>query len=165
MVEKGITQKGPAMKPYIHQGDLLMWNLEASVGKGGANNVPSDVCYLQWYYVLAAAWSETPPDRKALYGQVRITGTCTGRSDDPLVKAITSHQQGMNHPVVDGRASVVPGAAGNIRLGGSAFFVLRLGARFATMYPHTWPRLDLIPGCPPAVAKAIQATIPRLPSA
>ncbi len=40
-----------------------MWNLECSVGKGGANTVASDVSYLQWYYVLAAANPLTVPDR------------------------------------------------------------------------------------------------------
>ena len=39
---------------------------------------------------------------------------------------------------MDGRVSV---ATGNGKLGGSAFFVLRLGARIANMYPELWPRL------------------------
>ena len=149
------------MKPYIHYGASL-WNLHASVGKFGHNNVQSDVCYIQWYYTLAAEHPETPQERKEVYKYVRVTGSCTGRDDDPLVKSITIHQQGLHHAIIDGRISPLPGEAGNLRVGDKAFFVIRLGARIATMFPKYWPRLDLMPRCPPSVAQAVLEAIPKV---
>ena len=78
-----------------------MWSVESSVGKGGSNNSMADVCFIQWYYTMAALRPETPEDRKAVYRNVKVTGQCTGRDDDPLVKAITVHQRALNHPVID----------------------------------------------------------------
>jgi len=52
-------------------------------------------------------------------------------------------------------------ATGHGQVGSKAFFVLRLGARLANMYPRLWPRLDLIPGCPQMVAQAVLAAIPH----
>jgi hypothetical protein len=150
------------MKPYLHDNTIFMWNLHNSVGKGGMNNVNSDVSYLQWYYTLAADFAETPPERKAVYRNVKITGSCTGRDDDPLVQAITIHQKGLNHPVIDGRASALPGVAGGARVGEKAFFVIRLGARLAAMFPKQWPRLDQMPKCPASVVAAVMEAVPKL---
>ena len=152
------------MKAYVHaDGDHMdfLWNVDCSVGQGGQNNLEADVSYIQWYYKLAAAQPATPPERREVYGQVRVTGRCDGTSGDPLVQAIVLHQQTLRHPKVDGRISVATGA-GKID-GASAFFVLRLGARFAKMFPQFWPRLDLMPQCPTAVAKASLAAIPNPP--
>ena len=137
----------------------LQWNVDCSVGKGGQNSLACDVSYVQWYYTLAAVNANTPPDRKAVYAKVAITGLCRGTADDPLVQAITIHQTALRHPIIDGRISV---ASANGRVGELAFFVLRLGARLSNMFPKAWPRLDLIPGCPPMVADAVRACIPRI---
>jgi hypothetical protein len=151
------------MKPYIHNNQFLLWNLEASVGKAGANSVNSDVSYLQWYYTLAATFPETPPDRKEIYKRVSITGACSGRDDDPLVQAILAQQRALNHPVIDGKASVLPGMAGDARIGDhKALFIIRLGARLASQFPGQWPRLDLMPRCPGTVAQAVLKAIPKI---
>ncbi|TCR70357.1 hypothetical protein [Bosea sp. BK604] len=150
------------MKAYLHADGNhfdILWNVDCSVGKGGQNNIRTDVLYIQWYYRLATDQAETPPDRKEIYRQVALSGACTGMDSDPLVRAITLHQRSINHPQVDGRVSV---ATGNGKLGGSAFFVLRLGARIANMYPELWPRLDKIPHCPLEVAGAVKQTIPHV---
>jgi hypothetical protein len=152
------------MRPFIHHfgnGSHFQWNLDASVGKGGQNSNRTDVTYLQWYYTVAAANVRTPPERKAVYSRVAVTGLCRGTDDDPLVQAIFTHQRALSHPIVDGRVSV---ATGDGRVGEMAFFVLRLGARFADMLPHAWPRLDLVPGCPAAVAEAVRACVPKVPA-
>jgi hypothetical protein len=146
------------MKPYLHGGAAFMWNLDGSVGKGGQNNNQSDICYLQWYYTLAAQSSLVDPDRKVLYKRVSITGSCSGRDDDPLVQAIMAQQRVLNHPVIDGKASALPGTSGDVRLGDhKAYFIIRLGGRLAYLYPQSWPRLDQMPGCPPSVAAAVLA--------
>ncbi len=150
------------MKPYIHSAGNIFhfqWNLDCSVGKGGANSLVSDVSYVQWYYTLAAEHPLTPEDRKAIYRKVRVLGICRGTDDDPLVAAIFAHQRALNHPLIDGRISVAHGSG---KIGAAAFFILRLGARLANMHPNVWPRLDLIPSCPPLVAQAVHAAIPSI---
>lgn len=150
------------MKPYLHSLGTLFhfqWNLDTSVGKGGQNSNAADISYLQWYYALAANFAQTPPDRVAIYKQVVVNGICTGGSEDPLVRAITVQQRGLNHPQIDGKASVAPPGG---RIGQTAYFILRLGARFATRFPQAWPRLDKIPNCPPIVAEAVNVAIPKL---
>jgi hypothetical protein len=151
------------MTPYLHpvpNGAHFHWNLNCSVGKGGSNNLPCDVAYIQWYYTLAARHPETPPDRQAIYSRVQVTGACRGTADDPLVQAIVAHQTRLNHPRVDGRINVAHGS-GKVS-DSAAFFIIRLGARFANMHPGHWPRLDHIPGCPPLVALAVREALPRV---
>lgn len=146
------------MQPYVY-GPKFMWNLTASVGKGGANTNSADVAFVQWYYSLAANFHLTEQANKDVYKYVQVTGACSGADTDPLVKAIIQQQRSMNHPTVDGKVSVVSGTG---KLGDKAFFLLRLEARFAVMYPSAWPRLDLIPGCPPAVKAAALSAVPQL---
>lgn len=148
------------MKPYLHAaGNIIhfQWNLGCSVGKGGANSSQCDVSYIQWYYTLAAQHPLTPEDRKVIYRKVRVTGSCHGTDEDPVVAAIIAHQRHLQHPKVDGKISVAHGSG---MIGSKAFFVLRLGARLANMYPNVWPRLDLIPNCPALVAQAVREAIP-----
>jgi hypothetical protein len=146
------------MKPYVY-GPKFMWNLDCSVGKGGANNIDADVSFLQWYYTHAANFHLTTPENKAIYRNVKITGTCNGTDSDPLVAAIIAQQRSLNHPTIDGKASVVTGTG---KIGTSAFFLIRLEARFAIMFPNAWPRLDLIPGCPGTVQVVSKGTVPSL---
>ncbi len=154
------------MQPFIH-GDasagvwLMMWNVSQSVGKGGVNKNAADIAYAQFYYALASTFPLTDADRRLIYSRVKLTGTCTGRDDDPLVRAIVAHQRCLEHPTIDGRISVAQPSG---KIGEKAYFVLRLGARFATMYPEAWPRLDKIIGCPQPLAAAIRATIPAVPT-
>ena len=146
------------MKPYVY-GPKFMWNIDSSVGKGGLNNNAADVSFIQWYYTLAANFHLTEAANKAIYRSVKITGRCNGTDADPLVAAIIAQQKGMNHPTVDGKVSVVSGTG---KIGNKAYFLIRLEARLAVMYPQAWPRLDLIPGCPPAVIDASRSTVPTL---
>jgi hypothetical protein len=149
------------LKPFVHHGETFayyMWNLEHSVGKGGQNSSAVDTSYIQWYYTLAAKNVLTVPERRSIYARVKVTGVCSGQDGDPLVDSITAHQRGLNHPIIDGRVSV---ATGTGKIGLKAFFVLRIGARLAYMYPRLWPRLDLMPECPTTVAATSLAAIPH----
>jgi hypothetical protein len=154
------------MKPYVHHAGnffLFQWNLDCSVGNRGANRLPSNVSYIQWYYTLAAEFPLTPEDRRAIYRQVRVTGFCRGTEDDPLVTAIFAQQRAFSapaHPVIDGQISVAQGSG---KIGAAAFHILRLDARLANMYPNSWPRLDMIPNCPALVAQAVREAIPSIP--
>lgn len=146
------------MRPYIY-GPKFMWNLDCSVGKGGSNSISADVSFLQWYYTLAANFHLTTPENKAVYRQVKITGTCRGVDGDPLVAAIIAQQRALNHPYIDGKASVVTGTG---KISDKAFFLIRLEARFAVMFPDAWPRLDLIPNCPSSVLEVSRGAVPNL---
>src|SRR6185295_272120 len=125
------------MTAYVHTDDFT-WNINASVGKLGRNSDIADVSYVQWYYTLDAESPLTDADRRAIYQKVRVTGTCTGKDDDPLVQAILSHQKGLKHPIIDGRIDPAPGHAGNVKVGDKTLFVFRLGARLAHMFPQYW---------------------------
>ncbi len=149
------------MKPYVHDGTCFVWVPDFSVGLGGMNSNAADVCYQQWYYTIAASNSEVPPDRKAIYTAVKITGQCTGKEDDPLCRAILAQQKAINHPILDGKVSPPTGNSGDIRVGDSkALFAVRQAARFAYMFQDVWPRLDKIPGCPSSVMEVVKYSIP-----
>lgn len=151
------------MHAFLAQHDQhfdFLWNLDTSVGKGGQNSNRTDVSFIQWYYALAATKPETPPERREIYRHVAVSGTCRGTDDDPLVRAIFAHQRALSHPVIDGKVSV---ARAGIKVGDKAFFVLRICARYAHMFPGQWPRLDLVPGCPPVIAEAVRQAIPVIP--
>ena len=115
--------------------------------------------FLQWYYTLAADFPLTMPDHKAIYRNVKITGACNGKDNDPLVAAIIAQQQGLNHPYIDGKASVVTGSG---KVTDKAFFLIRLEARFAVMFPNAWPRLDLIRNCPSSIAEIARNAVPNM---
>ena len=146
------------MHPYVY-GPKFMWNLDCSVGKGGTNKLVEDVSFIQWYYTHSAGFHLTGPEARETYRKVRITGKCDGTDNDPLVAAILMQQRSMRHPTVDGKVSVVKGDG---KLGLNAFFLLRLEARFAIMFPKAWPRLDLIPNCPPSLQNIACASVPQL---
>jgi hypothetical protein len=156
------SQEEENVRPYLHYAGTaahFQWNLDSSVGKGGQNSNPTDVSYIQWYYTLAAVHPNTPQVRKVVYSKVKVTGTCKGTADDPLVQAILAHQTALRHPYIDGKISV---AKGDGRVAELAYFILRLGARLSDMYPQYWPRLDMIPNCPALVANAVRACVPRV---
>lgn len=146
------------MTPVVYSNNW-MWNIDASVGKGGQNSNQEDVSYIQWYYWLAARNAETPPERKAIYINVEISGKCTGLDSDPLVKAIIAHQTHLQHPIIDGKISV---ASVGGKVATSAFFVYRIGARLCRMNKALWPRLDRIDTCPLKVAQASLRALPDL---
>jgi hypothetical protein len=146
------------MHAYLY-GPKFMWNLDSSVGKGGANSNPADVSFIQWYYTLASDFHLTQEPNRTIYRKVKITGTCNGTDSDPLVAAIIAQQRSVNHPQVDGKVSVVTGSG---KIGANAFFLLRLEARFAVMHPNAWPRLDLIPSCPGTIAQLSRDAIPNM---
>lgn len=147
------------MHAYVY-GPKFMWNIDNSVGKGASNANPADVAFLQWYYTLAADFHLTDASHRETYRKVKITGSCSGRDDDPLVAAILLQQKSMSHPFIDGKVNSVTGngKAGNTY----AFFLLRLEARFACMFPELWPRLDLIRNCPTTVKEAAKYAVPQL---
>jgi hypothetical protein len=149
------------MLPYIYnKGHFhkFMWINECSVGKAAENSIPADVSFLQWYFVLASTYPETSSEHKAVYRNVSISGQCTGTDSDPLVQSILIQQTDFQHPVIDGKASVVHGSG---VIDHKAFFILRLAARFAVMFSDRWPRLDLIRDCPPALATLSRNAIPQ----
>ena len=149
------------MRPYVYSNGhfhKFMWINECTVGKNAQNTLPADVSFLQWYFTLAATFPETSPEHKAVYRNVAVNGLCTGMDGDPLVQSILIQQRDFRHPVVDGRASLVHGSG---IISDKAFFILRLGARFAVMFPERWPRLDQIRGCPPLLANISKSAIPQ----
>ena len=146
------------MKPYIY-GPKFMWNLDCSVGKGGANSNSADVSFLQWYYTHAANFHLTTPENKAIYRHVTVTGICNGKDSDPLVAAIIAQQKSLSHPTIDGKASVVTGP-GKSAPAHSSSFALRPDSRSCSRTRgQGWIST---PGCPGTVQIVSKGTVPRL---
>ena len=135
------------------------WNLRLYRRQGRAKFHRSGC---QLHPVVLYHGGETAGD--ATRSSVDLRASCdhrpsTGADSDQLVRAILAHQHGLNHPYKDGRVSI---AKGDQKLGDFAFMVYRIGARIAYIYPRELPRLDLIPGCPASVARAVQEAVPKL---
>ena len=151
------------MRPIILN-NWFFWNLDQSVGKSASNGDPTDVSLAQWFYTqLAAHPAGVPPDHMPIYRAVQVSGGCTGRDDDPLVAAILTTQKVSNAGkptyTVDGHISVVHG--GVFYAPTTPFLILQMSTTLAGWHPNVYPRLDLIPGCPPNVANAVRKAIPH----
>jgi hypothetical protein len=146
------------------QETIILWSIETSVGLNAQNSNSEDISYVQFYYTLAAKDIRFSQDRRDVYAQVSVTGQCDGTDNDPLVNAIWIDEQALNHPFKDSKLSVVQNPEGMIPPGeNTAWMILRLGARFCSMYPDIWPRIDKIPGCPEAIKQAVLRAIIRVP--
>lgn len=146
------------MHPMISN-NKFYWNIDQSVGKNASNGNQTDICYIQWFFVKAAEHpAHVAPDHLAVYRAVRVTGACNGTDNDPLVAAILMWQKSRNQhgdpTTVDGHVSVAHG--GIIYAPHSPFLVVVCAVGMAEWFPNAFPRLDLIPGCPPSVAMAVR---------
>lgn len=106
----------------------------SSVGKAAQNSNTADVSYIQRYYAKTAERPNTPPDRKAVYRNVKVTGQCAGQDNDLLVQAIMLHQRFLKKPSADGKVSV---AVGNSR----TFEEASLCIAWARDWPQCFPTI------------------------
>ncbi|WP_139350297.1 hypothetical protein [Rhodanobacter sp. C03] len=151
------------MRPIVLS-DQFFWNLHQSVGKNASNGNSMDISFVQWSFVEACAReSGIPAATLQIYRSVRVTGSCSSRDDDPLVAAILAMQGHVHsqrpHTVIDGHISV---ANGILYAPGAEFLILDINLAIAGWYPNLYPRLDLIPGCPAAIANVSRQAIPRV---
>lgn len=138
-------------------GKRFYWNVDANVGVGSPNN-DEDVQLVQFGYFLMARSSspEIQATDKAVYILVRPGDKCTGREDDPLVRAIR-HQQSRRGGIQDGHVSVITTSSGVYPYGADSksFMLISIVNNVFDATPNDFPRIDKHPRCPPLLKAAV----------
>lgn len=147
-----------AMLIKFRDGPKFSWNIDGDVGLGSANKT-DDVQLVQLGYSVLAQSVRQPADLRAVCAQVKPGAVCTGREDDPLVKAIRAHQATFVG-TRDGRVSVVKTSnALYVDAGGPhAYLLLRLLNNVFDAQPGDFPRIDKLPACPAALRAVVVAS-------
>ena len=133
----------------------LAFNVDSSVGEGGANSNSTDVALVQFLLKKTSRSPKLSADTKARMARVRITG-----SVDPLtvdgIRAIQEHMR-RKHPgtVVDGRVSPARGHW----YGEGAWTIVSLNRSMRIQFPSQWPRLQDISECPGSVRSKVPTLI------
>ena len=128
------------------QGPIFFWNVDAAVGLHGANNF-DDVMFVQWCFYKLSKWDRIPADLRKVLAQTPVSGSCTGRDNDPLVTSIKAFQASeLMTGMVDGRVSPAKGGGYYKYYGDKqAFLILRLNGVLRVLHPQQYPRIDLMP--------------------
>lgn len=144
--------------PYIAQNKdkHFYWNIDANVGVG-CPNLRDDIDLVQMGYKALAAYPACPPTLKALIANITVGAAYSGKEDDPLSKAIREDQK-LRGGTQDGRVSVIKGSGVHYE-GTHAYMLATLDSHLCINNPTTYPRLDQIPGCPPALKARVVASM------
>ena len=126
------------------EGPIFFWNVDAPVGRNGVNKW-DDVLFVSWCIYKFARWPQTPPDLRQVFDKTGLSEHCTGRDDDPLVKAIYAIQEHFRRRPVDGRVSPAKGVTYTHHHDQHAYLVFRLNTVLREMHPDKYPRIDLMP--------------------
>ncbi|GGC39877.1 hypothetical protein GCM10011371_29040 [Novosphingobium marinum] len=135
----------------------IFFNTSGNVGTGQKND-PLDVLLVQYgYFCMAKNPSpQIPPDARAIYAQVKPDAPYGGRPDEPLSRAIVTHQK-VRGTVQDGHVSRMRGGIGYYGdRGREGFRLLALSNNMYDMNKEVWPRLDKSTTCPPRLGQAIR---------
>lgn len=139
------------------EGPKYMWTIDANVGLASRNK-PDDVQLVQFAYVMALGNAQRPKSlaEKETYAKVVPGAPCTGRADDPLVRAIVAHQQARGG-TQDGHVS--PFSASTVMYVGASgkhsHMLWSLNLNIMGMMPYDFPRLDKHPLCPPGLKSVV----------
>jgi hypothetical protein len=137
------------------------WNIDANVGARSPNR-EDDVQLVQMGFLgVAKSPHPYPPDVRSAAAAVTLGSACTGRDDDPLVRAIRAYQK-LQGGVQDGHVSRVATATGSYA-GGQSYNLIGLVNQIYHLIPNDFPRLDKYPGCPPALQVSVAASCTRPP--
>jgi len=119
------------------------WNLDKVVGLNGAN-IFEDVLFVQWCFYKMGSWqpaSQIWPGLK----KVNINGTCSGRTDDPLVETIKLVEAVFGGEM-DGKVSPIKSSAKFTYHGIKyPFLLMVMNIALGQLHPDKYPRLDLMP--------------------
>lgn len=148
----------------MSDGPKFWWNVDAKVGFGSPNR-QEDVELVQFGYTFLAKSPLATPELKAAIAAVRLGSACTGRDDDPLVRAIRLHEK-VRGTSTDGYVSVMPGSTFNYTYQGHAksYLIATLVINIAQATPMVYPRIDLAPGCPSTLKTAVAKKCAVAPS-
>lgn len=148
------------VKPLIlsrKTGSVFFWNLSHNVGLNSPNQ-RDDVHLVQFAYRLLATnpVSQIKLELKMVYSQVSTGVDCSGREDDPLVKAIRAQQRARGAGAQDGKVSVIKGSD-EFYDGTHTFLMNAFNNILFDVGPDQFPRIDRIAGCPSTVQEAVKA--------
>ena len=144
------------MVPFIvkkETGDKFFWNIDANVGVASPNRV-DDVHLIQFGYLIMSTAQATDPGLKPIFAAVKVGVPCTGREDDPLVKAIRAHQKGRGGPQ-DGHVSKLKTSETGFAPG-HAFMLVAILNNIFDATAADFPRIDRHPLCPESVRTAVR---------
>jgi len=143
------------------KGMRFYWNVDANVGANSPNK-DEDVHLVQFGYLLMSKAASTPPNLRSVYALVKPGTACTGREDDPLVKAIRA-QQASRGGTQDGHVSVIPTSTGVYQdaSGSHTYMLVAIVNNMFDAMPQDFPRIDKHASCPGAL-KAVIAEKCRL---
>ena len=145
--------KPPMVRPIVVEdtgGPAFFWNLDANVGLNSPNRL-DDVQLVQFGFKCmlktpqGVLTSPLTPDEVATFSAVRVGPPCTGREDDPLVRAIRAHEK-FTGGQQDGRVTVKPPNA-NFYGGTHRFIIIGLVVAIRDLTGDTFPRFDRHPDC------------------
>ena len=141
------------------KGQKFFWNIDANVGAISPNRT-EDVQLVQLGYSIMANSATLSADLKAIFAKVQVGVQCTGKDDDPLVKAIRAHQAGRGG-TQDGHVSVIKTTNGTYfdSSGGHTFMLTAIINNIFDAMPADFPRIDKHPSCPPALKAAVVASL------
>src|SRR5262245_39631378 len=131
----------------------FFWNTDANVGVASPNR-KDDVHLIQFGYFIMSTAQVTSPDLKPIFAAVKLGVPCTGREDDPLVKAIRAHQKIRRGPQ-DGHVSKLPSDAAGFG-SGLTFMLVAIMNNIFDVTANDFPRIDRHPQCPASVKVAVQ---------
>jgi hypothetical protein len=124
----------------------LYFNVDTSVGQGGANSSREDILLVQFLLrKVGDASPEVPPHRREVMRNVDPTGVC----DADTIAGIRAAQEVMRErfpsTVVDGKVST----ARTYEYGRGVYTIVSLQVTLRRKFPKEWPRLDEFADCPP----------------
>jgi hypothetical protein len=139
-------------KPGVQK---FFWNLDANVGLASPNKT-DDVQLVQLAYSIRARRLDLHPASKAAFAAVKVGAPCTGREDDPLVRAIRAHQRDRGG-TQDGRVSTIRTTNGVYHDSGGehSYMLTALINNIFDAMPDDFPRIDKHPSCPPALKASV----------
>lgn len=125
----------------------IFFNVDSSVGQGGANSNQEDILLVQLLLKKAA---ERPPATVPASTTQRVARvTLSGTSDSATIDGIRAIQERMRErnpgTIVDGRVSPARG----VSYGEADWTIVTLNTHCRRAFPEVWPRLQDFRDCPP----------------
>lgn len=133
------------------------WNIDGRVGAKSPNLI-DDVQLVQFgNYCMLKNTKGSSADERETFSRIPIGRMCTGRDDDPLVRAIKAHQASRGG-TQDGFISVLQPTRVTYESGGKKLGVMLnalLNAMFDEIGGDKWPRIHDHDKCPAELKKKL----------
>ena len=134
----------------------MFFNVDQSVGHLGANARQEDILLVQFMIRKIAEVSPAAPtpegqQRKLRALLVPLSGVCDEATIDGIRAWQEANQKNNPGTVVDGLVNPARGYS----YGPGFWTIVKLNASMRFYFRNVWPRLQDLPGCPPALAQRV----------